>query len=251
MNEAGSEQQTSQRKWQPLTSIQRRVLGVLVEKAKTTPDAYPMTLNALTTGCNQKSNRSPLMSVSPEDVEVALEDLREMGAVAEIQGGGRANKYRHYIYDWMGVDKVEAAVMTELLLRGEQSLGELRGRAARMEPIADINALRPVVESLLAKGLMITLTPAGRGQIVTHALYKQRDIDALRQHYAGHAADSPAPSGVSAPAPGTPAPGAPASARGVTAAAASSDQLQELREEVAALQDEMAQIREQLRKLLE
>ena len=68
-------------KWQPLNATQRRVVGVLVEKAKTTPDAYPLSLNALTNGCNQKSNRSPQMKLAPEDVEDALEQLREMGAV--------------------------------------------------------------------------------------------------------------------------------------------------------------------------
>ena len=117
----------SERKWRPLTAAQRRVAGVLVEKAKTTPDAYPMTLNALTNGCNQKSNRSPLMDLSPDEVQNALDELREMGAVAEVQAGGRVPKYRHYLYEWLGVEKAAMAVMTELLLRGEQTLGELRG----------------------------------------------------------------------------------------------------------------------------
>ncbi|MCO6453983.1 MAG: DUF480 domain-containing protein [Pirellulaceae bacterium] len=249
MNSVDSEPQATQRKWQPLTSIQRRVLGVLVEKAKTTPDAYPMTLNALTTGCNQKSNRSPLMAASPEEVESALEELRGMGAVAEIQGGGRANKYRHFAYDWLGVDKVEAAVMTELLLRGEQTLGDLRGRAARMEPIADINALRPVIESLIAKGLVIALTPAGRGQVVTHALYKQRDLDALRQHYANYVE----PSSAAAPGPASSAGSATSSGSGGSggrSARSESDELRQLRDDVAALKDEMAELREQMRQLL-
>ncbi len=129
---------STQPKWRPLSPRQRRIAGVLVEKAKTTPDAYPMTLNSLRTGCNQKSNRDPQMDLTEGEVEEALEELREMGAVGEVQGSGRALKYRHYLYDWLGVDKVEMAVMVELLLRGEQTVGELRGRAARMEPIADL-----------------------------------------------------------------------------------------------------------------
>ena len=75
-----------------LTLRQRRVFGVLVEKAKTTPDAYPMTINGLVAGCNQKSNREPQMNLTPEDVEQVLEELRSMGAVTEVQGSGRVAK---------------------------------------------------------------------------------------------------------------------------------------------------------------
>src|SRR5947207_14705356 len=164
------------RRWQPLSLRQRRVLGVLIEKAKTTPDAYPMTINGLVAGSNQKSNREPQMSLSPEDVEQVLEELRGMGAVTEVQGNSRVAKYRHHAYEWLGVEKTELAVMTELLLRGEQTLGELRGRAARMEPINDLGALKPVVDALVKKGLMVELTGPGRGQVVSHNLYKEREL---------------------------------------------------------------------------
>src|SRR5262245_63714165 len=143
------------RRWQPLSLRQRRVFGVLIEKAKTTPDAYPMTINGLVAGCNQKSNREPVMNLTPEEVEQVLEELRGLGAVTEVQGSGRVAKYRHHAYEWLGLEKTELAVMTELMLRGEQTLGELRGRAARMEPIADMATLKPVVDSLLKKGLII------------------------------------------------------------------------------------------------
>jgi len=168
-------------RWQPLAAIDRRVLGVLVEKAKTTPDAYPMSVSALRAGCNQKNNRFPLMEVEPEDVEESLARLRKVGAVTEVQGGGRVPRYRHHFYDWLGVDKVEAAVMAELLLRGAQTEGELRGRAARMEPIADLAALRPVLASLKAKDLVVPLTPEGRGHILTHAIYEERELEKLRR----------------------------------------------------------------------
>jgi len=172
-----------QRRWQPLEAIERRVAGVLAEKAKTTPDAYPMSLNAICTGCNQKSNRSPLMQLESDDVEQALERLRELGAVGMIEGYGRVAKYRHYLYEWLGVDKVELAVMTELLLRGAQTVGELRGRAARMEPIPDLQALHPILESLKSKELVLALTPEGRGQVVTHVLYQPRELENLRAQY--------------------------------------------------------------------
>jgi uncharacterized protein YceH (UPF0502 family) len=199
------QEQAAKPPWQPLSSRQRRVLGVLVEKAKTTPDGYPMSLNALTNGCNQKSNRSPQMGLKPDEVEDVLDELRAMGAVAEIQGGGRVPKYRHYVYEWLGVDKHEVAVMAELMLRGEQTVGELRTRASRMGAIPDQAALKTVLDSLKQKGLLMELTPPGRGQIVTHALYKERELaDVQSRHAGGGAADdgpsesvtsySPAPS---------------------------------------------------------
>lgn len=179
MNSSGTS--PHERKWTLLNRLQRRVLGVLVEKSKTTPEAYPMTLNALTNGCNQKNNRSPLMNLTQDEVASTLNSLRGLGAVTEVHGDGRVPKYKHQFYEWLGVDRPESAVMTELLLRGQQTWGELRARAARMEPaIGDLNQLKPIVESLLAKGLIMELTPAGRGQILSHALYQQEELAKLR-----------------------------------------------------------------------
>jgi len=172
-------------RWQALSAIDRRVIGVLAEKAKTTPDIYPMSLNAICTGCNQKSNRDPLMQLEPDDVEESLDRLRGLGAVGLIEGYGRVSKYRHYLYDWLGVDKVELAVMTELLLRGDQTVGELRGRASRMEPIADLDALRVILDSLKGKKLVVSLTPEGRGHVVSHGLYKPRELETLHAKYSG------------------------------------------------------------------
>jgi uncharacterized protein YceH (UPF0502 family) len=174
--------------WQPLSAIDRRVLGVLAEKAKTTPDGYPMSLNAICTGCNQKSNRFPVMQLQPADVEESLDRLRGLGAVGIIEGYGRVAKYRHYLYEWLGVEKVELSIMTELLLRGDQTVGELRTRASRMDPIADLAALKTILDALQSKGLVIYLTREGRGQAVSHALYKPRELEALKAKYLGDAA---------------------------------------------------------------
>lgn len=223
-----------ERRWGPLSSIQRRVVGVLAEKAKTTPDSYPMTLNALTNGCNQKSNRSPQLELSTDDVEQAIEELRELGAAAEIQSGGRVAKFRHYMYEWLGVDKVELAVMAELLLRGEQTLGELRGRAARMEPIADLNTLRPIVESLIDKNLVVSLTPSGRGQVVTHNLYTSQRLEELQKQYAsGRPVSEPSSSSSSSAGPKV-----------------SRVELEEVQSEVAELREEVAQLRTQIERLM-
>ena len=168
-------------KWRPLEAIERRVLGVLIEKAKTTPENYPLSANSLRSGCNQKNNRSPLMQLEEPQIEEALDKLRQLGAVAVVQGSGRVDRIRHLAYEWLGVEKVELAVMAELLLRGAQTVGELRGRAARMEPIKDLSDLRPTLDSLEKKGLILYLTPQGRGCVLTHALYQERELDKVRR----------------------------------------------------------------------
>lgn len=172
--------------WQPLAPVERRIVGVLVEKAKTTPDVYPMSLNALCTGCNQKNNRDPVMQLTEDDVSESVARLRTIGAVEEVHGSGRVPRFRHHMYEWLGVDKVELAVMAELLLRGAQTEGELRGRAARMEPIADVAALRPVLASLKQKGLVVSLTSEGRGHAVTHTLVSAKELEGLKEFYASH-----------------------------------------------------------------
>ncbi|HEY6195126.1 MAG TPA: DUF480 domain-containing protein [Candidatus Eisenbacteria bacterium] len=176
--------------WKPLDARQRRVLGVLIEKAKTTPAAYPMSVNAIVAGCNQKSNRDPLSAYDDIDVEKALDELRTLGVVSELDWLGRVSKYKHHAYEWLGVSKAEIAVMTELLLRGAQALGELRARAARMEPIADLAALKPIVDGLVERGLMLELTPPGRGQIVSHNLYSAPELAELRAQHSGQATRS-------------------------------------------------------------
>jgi uncharacterized protein YceH (UPF0502 family) len=172
--------------WRPLTARQRRVLGTLIEKSKTTPDAYPLTMLALTTGCNQKSNRDPINNYSQEQIEETVDFLKGIGAVTLVQGNGRVPKVRHYAYQWLGLSKVEAAVITELLLRGEQTLGELRTRASRMEPIADLGELQRLLADLQSRNLIQFLTPAGRGQVVSHNLYPDAEKSELQQKYAGH-----------------------------------------------------------------
>lgn len=243
--------------WKPLNSRQRRVLGVLVEKAKTTPDVYPMTVNGIVAGCNQKSNREPLMSLTSEDVEQILGELRQLSAVTVIQGVGRVEKYRHHFYEWLGIDKAESAVMTELLLRGAQTLGELRGRAARMEPLPDLSALKAVVDLLLSKNLMIELTPHGRGQVVSHNLYKERELVELRAEYAGHtgapndAGEEGTTSAHASHAAASPHQIQRGHAAPPTAGAITRDMFAELEVEVAELRAEMARVREELREIRE
>lgn len=228
--------------WRPLGALQRRVAGVLIEKAKTTPDAYPMSLNALANGCNQKSNRSPRMKLSPDEVEQTLDELREMGAVTEIQGSGRVAKYRHRLYEWLGVEKTELAVMAELMLRGAQTVGELRTRASRMEPIAGLEELRPILRSLIERKLVIPLSPEGRGQIVTHGLYPQNELAEVKARVGVHAAPEVSPTG-------GPASPSHLQVAAVTASQVSQRDFDGLRDEVAELKEELLRLREQLVKL--
>jgi uncharacterized protein len=221
--------------WQPISAIDRRVLGVLAEKAKTTPDAYPLTLNALTTGCSQKNNRYPLMDAQPEDVQESVDRLRGLHAVAEVQGSGRVPKFRHLLYEWMGVEKQELAVMAELLLRGAQTEGDLRGRASRMDSIPDLTALRGLLDSLKAKGLVISLSPPGRGHVVSHALYLPQELEKVQREFL-----SGAPGGES-----------PAER---PARASASDrwegEIAALREEVESLRSDLEQLRQQVSALV-
>lgn len=214
----------------PLNERQRRILGVLIEKARTTPDAYPLSLNSLVTGCNQKSNRNPILNLTHEDVEDELIGMREMGLVAEVHGGGRVAKYRHYGYDYLGVKGAAAGVMTELLLRGEQTAGDLRGRASRFETIPDLSALQAILSELQEQQLVIALTPPGRGQMFTHNLYAPEELEAIKsQVVSGGGSSTPTPSRSSAASP----PG----------------EVEKLKTQISELQEAVQQLSDRLEKL--
>lgn len=159
-----------------LDRVERRVLGVLVEKAKTTPDNYPLSLAALTTGCNQKSNRDPQMQLDEDEVDAAVTSLRLKGATTVVEGVGRVPKIRHNAYEFFDINGPQAAVLTELLLRGPQTAGELRARAGRMESFADLAALQEVLDQLIEKGHVQPLSPPGRGQTFAHTFYRPEEM---------------------------------------------------------------------------
>lgn len=183
---------TASPNWPTLSLVERRILGVLVEKAKTTPDSYPLTLNSLVTGCNQKNNRDPVLSLDDASVENAMAPLKRLDYVQQISGSGRVDKFRHNLYMAWKVDKVELAILGELLLRGAQSLGDLRGRASRMEPIPDLEQLRQQLSGLAQRGLIVYLTPEDRrGAMVTHGFHPPEELAQLKaQSYQGAIADS-------------------------------------------------------------
>jgi uncharacterized protein YceH (UPF0502 family) len=135
-----------------LTTTEARVLGCLIEKEATTPDVYPLTLKALTTACNQTSNRDPLMSLSEHLVESAALALKAVGFARVVYPGSgeRATKYRHIAQEALGIDAAEQAVLAVLLLRGPQTLAELRTRTERLHAFAD-GELEATLESLATR----------------------------------------------------------------------------------------------------
>src|SRR5687768_344857 len=146
-----------------LTPDEARVLGVLVEKATTTPEQYPLTLNAVMNGANQKNNRDPVTALEEGRVFEALEGLRGKGLVVRSDmAGSRVNKYRHNAGDVLHVRPAELAILAELLLRGPQTLGELRGRASRMQPMESLEVAKGMLSALRerAEPLVRELPPA-------------------------------------------------------------------------------------------
>ena len=160
-----------------LSKSQRRVLGVLVEKAFTTPDAYPMTLKAITTGCNQKSNRDPITNYTEDAVNETLDQLRELGLIAVLHTeSGRTERYRHYMRHRFTLSEPQLAILIELLLRGRQQPGELRSRASRMVAVDSLEQLREELKGLIDLGLVRANGPLERrGVEVDHNLYRPNE----------------------------------------------------------------------------
>ena len=132
-----------------LTAEECRVLGVLIEKAMTTPDQYPLSLNALVNGCNQKSNRHPVVAYDEDLVLRAVDGLRRHHLVGELSGAtARVLKYRHRSEETLQWRPIERAIMAELLSRGPQTLGELRGRASRMQAMESLEVVQHVLDAL-------------------------------------------------------------------------------------------------------
>lgn len=187
--------------WEPLAPVERRVLGVLVEKQKTSKssDSYPLTLNALQTGCNQKSNRDPVFDLDELEVEAGIEALQPRGLVTRITGG-RADRFRHELYNAWTSDGPQLAVLAELLLRGPQTKGDLRVRASRMAPIDTLEVLEEVLKPLVERRLVVYLTePDRRGAVLTHGFHSPDELDRLRATHGGAPASPGAAGETAAP----------------------------------------------------
>lgn len=171
----------------PMLSLTEvRVLGVLVEKQYTVPDTYPLTLNTLVSGCNQKSNRSPVMSVSQTDVLEAIENLKQMSLVSE-SCGGRVVRYAHHIERELKLPRQSIALLTMLMLRGPQTGGELRIHCERLHKFADISSVEAFLEELTgeSKGrswvIKLPRKPGSRENRWMHLLSGVPEKDQLNQ----------------------------------------------------------------------
>ncbi len=230
----------------PITSFsrkQRRVLGVLLEKAFTTPEQYPLTLKATTTGCNQKNNRDPVVNYDEDAVHQTLEELREIGFVGALHTeSGRTERYRHYLRHKTELTEPQLAIMTELMLRGKQQLGELRTRASRMVPIDSQDALRDALQPLLEQGLVRANGPLERRGIeVDHDLYpsgeNREELNVWQ--------DEP----TTAAEPSSPRPSAPRQLSVAAVSESRSSAHDGLANEVAELRDTVRTLREQMDEL--
>jgi uncharacterized protein len=131
-----------------LTDVEARVLGALVEKEVTTPEYYPLSLNALVNACNQKSNRDPLMHLDEDAVRQALRGLSDQYLARSAASDGRVAKFEHRLGEAYNFDRKETAILCELLLRGPQTPGELRTRAERMHPFEDLSEVQTTLQRL-------------------------------------------------------------------------------------------------------
>ena len=204
-----------------LSLLEARIVGTLVEKQRTVPDTYPLSLNALAAGCNQKSSRHPVMEASDSELLQAIDNLTALGLVSALSGG-RVARFAHGLERALGVPTQASAFLAVLMLRGPQTAGELRLNCERLHRFADISAVEAFLEELAARpegALVVELPrlPGSRENRWAHLLSSQ-----------------PAAGFVPAPPP---------------AAAMSGDEILHLNERVAVLEAEVAELRAMLARL--
>lgn len=168
-----------------LTDIETRVLGALVEKQVTTPEYYPLTLNALTLACNQKNNRHPVTSYSETQVSAAVESLREKNLAYVFYGSNsRVPKYKHVLPEVLHLNSAEVSLMCVLMLRGPQTPGELRGNAARLYDFTGLEEVEQTLNALISRepeSLVVRLPrQAGQKEVrFAHLLSGDVQVEAL------------------------------------------------------------------------
>jgi len=195
-----------------LSLIETRILGTLVEKQRTVPDTYPLSVNALMAGCNQKTSRHPVIETSEAEIVVALDSLKDLGLVREVSGS-RVSRFEHLFENAIGVPTQATALLTVLMLRGPQTAGELRLNCERLHRFADISSVEAFLEELAGRedgALVVELPrlPGSRENRWAHLLSGQPAVET---------------------AGGRPAAG--------------NQELEELRARVAALEAEVAELR--------
>jgi uncharacterized protein len=208
-----------------LSLLEARVIGVLMEKQATTPDVYPLTLNALTAGCNQKTSRNPVMSVTEADVQGALDGLRRQSLIIESYGAsGRVMRFAHNLPKVLNIGQAAAALLAVLMLRGPQTPAELRGNAERLYAFADVSSVEAFLDELAnrAAGALVVKLARQPG---------------ARESRWGHLLSGPVSDSAAGESGDLSTPAVASDLEGLRAELAS------LREEVAALRSELQQLR--------
>jgi uncharacterized protein YceH (UPF0502 family) len=203
-----------------LSPVEIRVLGTLIEKESTTPEYYPLTLNSLVAACNQKTNRWPVTDYTEGDVQSALETLRVRGFSAVITGGSRVAKFAQRFTEKLNLGRRENAILCVLMLRGPQTVGEIKGRTERIYGFADLDETETVLHKMMerAEGVLVQRLAAAPG---------------LKEPRYAQTLGGPVEAGAVHQVP-----------------AAGHDRLSALEAEVAGLRDEVAALRRQLNDLL-
>lgn len=218
-----------------LSEVEIRVLGALVEKELTTPDYYPLSLNALVNACNQKSNRDPVMTLDEDAVRQALRSLEKEGLAGPADSmDNRVTKYEHRLQEAFNFDRREIAVLCELLVRGPQTLGELRGRAERMYKFEDLGQVQSTLQRLAQReppvAKMLPRQPGTKearyAQLLSGEPHAAMQADAQRDASAQ--------------------PREPARERSATHGAAADERIARLESDLSALQNEVADLKQQL-----
>ena len=201
-----------------------RVLGSLIEKEITTPEYYPLSLNALINACNQKSNRDPVMHLDEDAVRLALRNLSDKGLARTAGSEGRVAKFEHDVYSVMNLGRREIAILCELLLRGPQTPGELRGRAERMYKFESIEDVHATLQRLMERDpALVVVLPRQPGTKEARYAHTLLPVEAHAQAAAPQPAASHTP--------------------------ANDDRLAQLEAEVAQLRSEVEEMKQQLAKL--
>lgn len=206
-----------------LNGAEVRVLGSLIEKELTTPEYYPLSLNALVNACNQKSNRDPVLALEESEVTRALDSLRFKQFALLSGAGGRVAKYRHALVEKFRFSPAELALLCELMVRGPQTVGELRSRAERMHPFGDLAEVESVLDELM-----------GRSPAVVAKLPRQPGRKESR--YCHLFAGEPDLAALESAAPG----------EGSGRAAADNERIARLEEELSELRQEVSGLRQML-----
>lgn len=175
-----------------LSLLETRVLGVLAEKQRTVPDTYPLTLNALTAGCNQKTSRAPIIEASESEVQAAVDSLKHLSLVME-SSGGRVMRFAHNIERVLQIPSQSTALLATLMLRGPQTAGELRINSERLHKFADISSVEGFLEELAEReaGALVRELPRQPGSRENRWVHLLSGEPVIEEHaFAEHAAPS-------------------------------------------------------------